>query len=413
MVYESGTRSMDIWRLAFLAVLTLTSVDFVRSQDVRVKAEPVDAYNYVLGTQTIGVKYGFTDQTRLVETAERIREMGSNILKICMSKTYCGGDYSLPKRDDVRSLADLAKNEPSFRAVLDMPFAYTLIWAYGFSSGGWEDGLSEEERTSEYKEMHALAVYLLSRYEGSGKTFLIGHWEGDWHLLRGYDAQKAPSAQAIAGMIDWLNVRQKAIDDAKRDVAAKGVHLYQYTEVNLVQKGIRGQACLTTDVLPHTRVDYVSYSSYDTINAHAGKAGSALPEALDFIESKLPPKRGLEGKRVFIGEYGFPLEQTQTPEKQDQYSRDVCLAALDWGCPFVLYWELYCNENPDGRHRGFWLIDDKNRKQPFYVTLQDYYQQSRRFVSEFKSQQGRLPTDAEYRRKAVEILREAVPAKDK
>jgi hypothetical protein len=206
-------------------------------------------------------------------------------------------------------------------------------------------------------------------------------------------------------MIAWLNVRQKAIDDAKRETKASDVKLYHYTEANLVQKGIKGGKCLVNDVLPHTPVDYVSYSSYDTINPHMGNVRKPLHEALDYIESKLPRKTGIEGKRVFIGEYGFALDGARTPQNQDLYARDVCRAGLEWGCPFVLYWEMYCNENPEGKHRGFWLIDDKNRKQPFYHTLSTYYATIKRTVAEFKKEHGRLPTDSELRKKAIEILK--------
>jgi len=367
-------------------------------------AESMDTTNTILGTQTIGVKYGFTSDTRLVETARRIRSMGSNILKISMGRRYCGGDYSLLERDDIRSLTDLAQKEPSFVRVLDMPFAFTFIWAYGFSSGSWADGLSDRERKNEYDELYAFARYLLHRYRDSGKTFLIGHWEGDWHLRQGYDIKKDPSPVAIRGMIDWLNIRQQAIDDAKRDAQVTGVHLYHYTEVNLVQIGMQGRPCLTNDVLPHTQVDYVSYSSYDTINPNRGRVRDALHQALDAIENKLPPKPGIPGKRVFIGEYGFPLERGTTPELQAEYSRDVCRSALEWGCPFVLYWEMYCNEIRDGTHRGFWLIDDKNIKQPFYYTLEKYYQRSKFFIADFRQQHGRAPTDEEFRKNALALL---------
>jgi hypothetical protein len=108
---------------------------------------------------------------------------------------------------------------------------------------------------------------------------------------------------------------------------------------------------------------------------------------------------------VFIGEYGFALERTKTPQKQDLCARDVCLAALEWGCPFVLYWEIYCNENPGGKHRGFWLIDDKNRKQPFYYTLERYHEAMKRFVEASEKVHQRLPTDPELRRKALEVLK--------
>jgi hypothetical protein len=50
---------------------------------------------------------------------------------------------------------------------------------------------------------------------------------------------------------------------------------------------------------------------------------------------------------------------------------------------------------PSEAHRGFWLIDDKNRKQPFYSTLSSYYENMKRIVAEFRKE------------KAVEILKQA------
>jgi hypothetical protein len=389
-------------------VITLAFVSMVCAQsDERSPSTPrVDTLNYVLGTQTIGVKYKFTDKTSLVETAERIHEMGANILKFSMSKRSMGDLYSLPKNDRIQSLVELAGREPSVKAVLDMPFAYYHIWVYPFAYSDvvWLDGLSREERDEEYKQVYDLATYLLKTYSGTGKKFLLGHWEGDWHLINSYNPNEEPTPTNIQGMIDWLNIRQKAIDDAKRGTKHSDVNVFHYTEANLVQKGMKGGKCLVNDVLPHTSVDYVSYSSYETIYPHMGNVGKSLHEALDYIESKLPPKAGIQGKRVFIGEYGFSLERTKTPEKQDLYARDVCRAALEWGCPFILYWEMYCNENPEGKHRGFWLIDDKNRKQPFYFTLQNYFENMNRFVAEFKKEHERPPTDKELRKKAVEIL---------
>jgi hypothetical protein len=373
---------------------------------------PADTLNLILGTQTIGVKYGFTDKTRLVETAERIREMGSNLLKITLNGKMDQA-YGLPKRDDVRSLTDLVSRDPSVKHVFDMPFSYYHLWVYPFAhrDASWKDGFTDEEKKNEYDEVHALARYLLKTYAGTGKTFFFGHWEGDWSLLPGYDKNRDPAPEATQGMIDWLNTRQAAIDDAKRETAARDVQIYNYTEANLVQKGMKGGHCLVNDVLPHTTVDYVSYSCYDTINPHKGDTRQALHAALDYIEAKLPPKPGLAGKRVYIGEYGFPLSATKTPEQQDLWSRDVCRAAVEWGCPFVLYWEMYCNEIADGKHRGFWLIDDKDRKQPLYFTHQRYYAGLRQFAADCKTKHGRPPTDAELRKQALELLSPAKEAR--
>ncbi len=63
--------------------------------------------------------------------------------------------------------------------------------------------------------------------------------------------------------------------------------------------------------IPKVNLDFVSYSSYDTEHNPTD-----LRKALDYLESKLPTKDGIAGKRVFIGEYGFPAERF-TPEQQD------------------------------------------------------------------------------------------------
>ena len=67
--------------------------------------------------------------------------MGSNVLKFSMASRDTEEDrYAHPKRDDVHSLVDLARNEPSVKAVLDMPFAWYHIWVYSFATvrrRGW------------------------------------------------------------------------------------------------------------------------------------------------------------------------------------------------------------------------------------------------------------------------------------
>lgn len=364
----------------------------------------VDAFNFIAGTQTIGAEYQFTDEPRLVETTRAIHEMGSNILKFSMGKKYA--EYTTPRKAGVkpqadpaiRCLADLAQ-EPAHKRVFEMPFAHYHIWAYTFEGGWWDKGLSKEHAEKEYREIHDLAAHLLKTYSGTGKTFYLGHWEGDWHLFKDYSLENDPDETKIQGMIDWLNIRQKAVDDARKETPHERVDVFHYTEVNQVQIGIQGKKCLTNSVLPKTNVDYVSYSSYDSLG---GDAPVRLKKALDHIESKLTPKDGLPlGKRVWIGEYGFPADKN-SPQKQDELSKRVIRTALEWGCPFVLYWEMYSNERkPDGQLRGFWLIDDQNVKQPVYHTHQKFLQQAKAYVAGFKTKNGRVPTADEFRKEAV------------
>jgi hypothetical protein len=366
------------------------------------KAAP---FNYVIGTQTFSPSYQFTKQTRLVETAEAIRELGATVIKFEMAKRYGRPNGNIPEANPaIRTLTELARDEPSHRRVLDMPFSYYVLWAHTFSDAHehWRKGFPPAEQAAEYREMYEFVRHLLKTYNGSGKTFFLGHWEGDG-LLRGDTRPQSDArvtGEAVQGMVDWLSTRQRAVDNAKRDTPHTGVQVWHYTEVNHVQVAMQGRKAVTNEVLPKAPVDFVSYSSYDTQNDP-----NQIKAALDFIESKLTPKPGIAGKRVFIGEYGFPAVR-YTPAQQDEMSRRVMQAGLEWGCPFVLYWELYNNEvDKDGRQQGFWLINDQGVKQPVYETHRRYYEWARQFVAETTRRAGQAPTEAEFRKAAAAYLR--------
>lgn len=366
------------------------------SEGGSVPSQPaLDRFNYVIGTQTIGASYQFTSESKLVETARAIMEMGSNSIKFAMSGKDAGGDRS------ISSLAALAEKDHSFKTVFEMPFAHYLIWTYAFGSSSWKDGFSETEQANEYIEIYSFTSHLLNTYRGSGKTFYLGHWEGDW-MLRGIGNSNDEGRimpESIKGMIDWLNTRQKAIDDAKRDNPGSDVRVWLYTEVNRVELSMKGMKTVANDVLPYTNVDYVSYSCYET-----QKNPEKLKTALDYIEKKLAPKNAFAGRRVFIGEYGFDTVKTGA-EEQDRLSRQVMKAGLEWGCPMILYWEMYNNEvDKDGNQRGFWLINDKNERQPIYHTHRKFYQWAKDFRASFKASSGREASFDEFRKEAVLFL---------
>ena len=68
----------------------------------------------------------------------------------------------------------------------------------------------------------------------------------------------------------------------------------------MLRKAIDGVRTVTNDVLPQTHVDFVSYSSYDTLHVRGMDRQTALRESLDYIGTKLPAKALWPGKRVFI-----------------------------------------------------------------------------------------------------------------
>jgi len=119
--------------------------------------------------------------------------------------------------------------------------------------------------SAERQEIHDLANHLLRVYNGTGKSFYLGNWEGDW-LLTHTDPNSAPTTEEVQSMIHWANTRQQAVDDARRDTPHANVHIYYYVEVNRVRDAMNGKVRVANKVLPRTNPDFVSYSSYDAQN---------------------------------------------------------------------------------------------------------------------------------------------------
>lgn len=391
-------------KLFALAVLTAcATATVVNAADPAPEVPAVDRYNYILGTQAIGGKYQFTGKDPLVESAEVIRAMGASTMKFNLSP-------KATRNPAIRSLVELARDEPAHREVLDMPFAHYQLWVGTFAGASWTGGSSKEAAEREYREVYDFVVHLLKTYSGAGKTFYLGHWEGD-NLMRGNIERKADvkmTPERVKSMIDWLTVRQRAVDDAKAATPHQKVQVWHYTELNHPTISMReDRPSLVNTVLPHVAVDFVSYSAYDVTNQPDAEKIKAV---LDYIESKLPPKPGITGKRVFIGEYGYPVfrggNRTRTAQEQNDLSLVTIQAALEWGCPFILYWELYNNEIEDGgHHRGFWLIDDKGVKQPVYETHRRYYEWARQFVADAVKRTGVAPAESVFRKAAVEYFK--------
>jgi hypothetical protein len=77
-----------------------------------------------------------------------------------------------------------------------------------------------------------------------------------------------------------------------------------------------------------------------------------LHSTLDHVQAKLQAKPQTLGyhplgfrKRVFIGEFGAKPKLIPNNTFAVQYLARVYHAAISWGCPMVLYWELYSNNS--------------------------------------------------------------------
>jgi len=381
----------------FTLALLMASIAIAFSNFAPITAVAAEPFSAILGTQAIGGKYQFTDQPALLEAAQVVEKMGATSFKFALRFD--------PQQPAIQSAAALVSLDPIYRKVLDMPFSDFQIWVDAKAEGAWQKGLSPPQVLAEYRNVYELAIHLLRTYSGTGKSFYLGHWEGD-NMLRG-DIGRAGDLQIsdpvrLQGFIDWLTIRQQAADDAKRDTPHQNVNLWHYTEVNHPTISLReGRPSLANKVLPHVAVDFVSYSAYDSQTDP-----TLLRETLDYLESQLQPKPGIAGRRVFIGEYGFWTQKDgklqNTPQQQNDKSLEVIRIGLEWGCPFILYWQLYNNElDADGTHRGFWMIDSLGAEQPIYKTHLRYYAWARTYAADAKAKTEAQPNSTTFRRDAV------------
>ena len=402
--------------------------------------------NLVVGTQEIyGThwrEYNFTAASNvLAEQRQVVAKMGGNQLKLKLSgtrpDTTCAS-YRLHDGicDKAQNLAELAQ-VPAVAATLALPSVrFYHIWMYTYASGG--DWLKRDwtpaSLAAEKAEVKALATHLLNTYDGTGKVFMCGNWEGDWMLLgasgcknsngKGYNRSCNPTPEVIQRMVLWGQARQSAFDEAREEheatrerrrmaaisgacgsSKAEGVfacaqccgqnvamlmvagwsnddisawcanvatptatatpassvpdtraRIAYYIEFNLGPQAVSGRPGVINSVLAAVNPDLASYSSYSTTNAYQTTTNvpatdRALHGVLELAATKLIDKDGIAGdnlhalgfvRRVFIGEFG-----THQPDQDDQvrFVKNVTRAAVSWGVPFVLYWELYDNDS--------------------------------------------------------------------
>ncbi|MDV2496678.1 MAG: hypothetical protein RX316_10805, partial [bacterium] len=316
----------------------------------------------ILGVSHVDGKYYFGAEDFLNEGADRIGDLGSRVIKVWFHRV----DEKYPWNSSWPVMNNLVEQAqaPYFQELFAKHFTtFVLLAQTEVSSFG--DGMTAQEILDEQQEFYNLTTYLLNTYQNTGKTFILQHWEGDWLIRNGsYDPEVDPTPTAIAGMIDWLNARQAGVDQARAEFTGSGVKVYHAAEVNIVVKSMnQGKPNVINAVLPFTNCDMVSYSAWDSTTG--GNIGNpeVLRNALDFIAQNMPDNNDFGDKNVYLGEFGLPENDYTQNQLETAVTQDT-QTALQWGCQYVLYWQLYCNELVSGTPpisnnsdvRGFWLI---------------------------------------------------------
>lgn len=323
----------------------------------------------VFGVAHVDGKYYLTSEDFLEEGADEALAMGTRVIKLYLTPKRYPWNSHWPA--GCSSLLEVAQT-PYFKSVFSKPFHTYILTAYAFGrdENYWTQGITPAEKAEETRQFYELTKYLLTTYRGTGKTFVLQHWEGDWALRRDspkpYDASFTPPATAIDGMIQWLNARQAGIVKARAEVTDTDVHVYGATEANRVGDSMAGKPGVANSVLPHTTVDLVSYSCYDSLDTP-----HHLAEAVDYLAAHLPPTAvfGQSPHSVYLGEFGYPENGREGEAGVNNRVDTVLVTTISKGLPWAVYWQVYCNEPAsdalplplngkanDQNLRGYWLV---------------------------------------------------------
>jgi hypothetical protein len=323
---------------------------------------PPSASGTQLGLAHVGGLYSFSKTDYLNEGAAAAHEIGARCIKVSLSLDTDNPSpkvYSFHSQWPVVATLDALANTPYCSALFARAFDTFILTAFrpGRSASYWRESFSPDDERAEEDCFASLTLHLLRTYSQTRKTFIIQNWEGDWALRGSFNPATKPAPAATTAMIRWLAARQRGIARARADFTTGGARVFHACEVNLVRQAMDHAApSVTTDVLPHLSVDLVSYSAWDTKDSPA-----RFEEALAFIAKHKRPTEPFGAHGVYVGEFGLP-ESEATPQLVLERTTELLAAAQRFGCPYAVYWQLYCNEpttkfpklNAD--YKGFWLV---------------------------------------------------------
>jgi hypothetical protein len=246
----------------------------------------------------------------------------------------------------------------AFQAVLKQRSFHTVMFtAYDFAAYSNQHFLDRAFLTANrqriFDEYEELTVEIMRRESGSGRVFVIGHWEGDNQVYCGSsykflvdDGERAkclgqnPGAH-LEGLSEWLRIRQEAIEAGRERAhreGAAGVDVYHAVEFNSLfhfrwvsgadirSREYRG---VLDTAVPLVQPDVCSYSAWESLNPER------LAKDLQVIA------KACGAARLVIGELGYePTAEHRDPTKE--YLKAI--GTLDKhgnGIDAVFFWEAF------------------------------------------------------------------------
>ena len=138
------------------------------------RAAEATPFNTILGTQAIGGRYQFTQDTPLLESAKLIAELGSGIMKFSISPQASFGKTKANVRGNNPSLKTLTESRRKTHASCGAGHAVHALFRLGLSLHHTRHRrhFKPSERDLEYREIYDFACHLLRTYNSTGKKLL-------------------------------------------------------------------------------------------------------------------------------------------------------------------------------------------------------------------------------------------------
>ncbi len=328
----------------------------------------------ILGVTHVHGQYALTDKPFLIEGAEAVHTLGAKVLKLWFYSIY---ERQYPWHSDwpkdVPDLEALART-PYYETVFAMPFhTFVLETAeFGMRHNFWCRGLSNADKKKVHDDIYRLARHLLTRYRGTGKTFVLQNWEAD-NVMKYALKDTNPDTwdTTYQGMCDWINTRQAAVEQARRDCGTNGVQVLHAFEVNFVpslkelaagKRYEKSKPLVVDKVVPKTHCDLYSLSSWET---WAPGKEDGLFDRLQYLASKAPHDGIFGADNLMLGEFGAHEDDFEKPEKNYPVYRGdtagaafyahyrMVNAALRAGVRYIIHWQIYDNDlRMGGKYEG-------------------------------------------------------------
>ncbi len=297
---------------------------------------------------------------RLSWGADRVAALGSRTLRV-----FLGGSefYDVNPEPNARNDGFLRRiaAAPAYRRLFRDPrFRTYLLTVYPSAAFAvWRDGLDPAEAASEREQVARLGAALLADPAHAGKSFIVLNWEGD-HAT----AALAADDPLWNDFTAWIEARAAGVRDARARVPGSAARLYSGLEFNFVEErsesagrnvrcGEAGTRCVIDAVAPRVKVDYYSYSAWQSLNVKLAapraslreRLGADLAFALRAVRARRPQ---VTAANFILGEVGF-ARSLYGECAAARYLDEALAAAEAAGVSYAVVWQALDNR---------WRVED-------------------------------------------------------